>query len=558
MKNQASLQLLKVDTPISAKADPGHVMLRANGSGELITITEAGTSVPVGGSTPIATTSVAGKVKPDGTSITITDDGTISATASVDLSNYSGSAVSLRASGTLKISAGGASAPGTIQLASSNNRTSLSTPSIWDINLTSYLTVIGGTQQMDIYSDGSQANIRIIAGGGTSNPSSANGNILLYGSDIKFNGTSLLNQGGGGADLTSYQGAVLLKNQPDSSGLASAISMTNSGVVSLTGYTVKIGDTSSGVTGQMSEFGVTAAVINLTAEEGIRYNDAFMNQPGGLVSLDSSNRLPAVDGSRLTNLPAATADLSAYTGKINLNSTNGQAVSIKYNSGNPTYNAEFTMNTTGIDLIGYGTITVGYRNGGYVQFTSGMTTLFSMGSLAINAGSRITLSATEGIYLGAAGMNTAGGLAKINTDGKLPASIIPDVSTAAPKRAYIPIPKGDNGATITEMFVELKFTDTKNFESGAVDVNMTNAAAAMFGVTSVAKDNGSVVPSLVQMTEAGVPVEFFETYLLLDIDYLGSAGLNLLDDSKTYIAAYRWRATLENDTTNTPWRLLSF
>lgn len=336
MKNQASLQLLKVDTPISAQADPGHVMLRANGSGELITITEAGTSVPVGGSTPIATTSVAGKVKPDGTSITITEDGTISATASVDL--------------------------------------------------------------------------------------------------------------------------------------------------------------------------------------------------------------------------------SSYTGKINLTSANDQTVSIKFNSGNPTYNAEFTMDSTGINLIGYGDITVGYRNGGNVTFTSGMTTLSSPSSLAINAGSRITLSATEGIYLGAAGMNTAGGLAKINTDGKLPASIIPETSaaTAAPKRAYIPIPKGDNGATITEMFVELKFTDTKNFESGAVDVNMTNAAAAMFGVTSVAKDNGSVVPSLVQMTEAGVPVEFFETYLLLDIDYLGSAGLNLLDDSKTYIAAYRWRATLEDDTTNTPWRLLSF
>lgn len=472
MKNQASLQLLKVDTPISAKADPGHVMLRANGSGELITITEAGTSVPVGGSTPIATTSVAGKVKPDGTSITITEDGTISATASVDLSNYSGSAVSLRASGTLKISAGGASAPGTIQLASSNDRTSFSTPSIWDINLTSYLTVIGGTQQMDIYSNGSQANIRIIAGGGTSNPSSANGNILLYGSDIKFNGNAL-------------------------------------------------------------------------------------NSANGLVKAEAG-KLPALDGSKLTNLPGGSVDLSSYTGKINLTSANDQTVSIKFNSGNPTYNAEFTMDTTGIDLIGYGTITVGYRNGGYVQFTSGMTTLFSMSSLAINAGSRITLSATEGIYLGAAGMNTAGGLAKINTDGKLPASIIPDVSTAAPKRAYIPIPKGDNGATITEMFVELKFTDTKNFESGAVDVNMTNAAAAMFGVTSVAKDNGSVVPSLVQMTEAGVPVEFFETYLLLDIDYLGSAGLNLLDDSKTYIAAYRWRATLEDDTTNTPWRLLSF
>lgn len=536
MKNQASLQLLKVDTPISAQADPGHVMLRANGSGELITITEAGTSVPVGGSTPIATTSVAGKVKPDGTSITITEDGTISATASVDLSNYSGSAVSLRASGTLKIAAGGESAPGTIQLASSNNRTTLSTPSIWDINLTSYLTVIGGTQQMDIYSDGSQANIRIIAGGGTSNPSSANGSILLYGSDIKFNGTSLVNQGGGGADLTSYQGAVLLKNQPDSSGLASAISMTNSGVVSLTGYTVKIGDTSSGVTGQMSEFGVTAAVINLTAEEGIRYNDAFMNQPGGLAKINTDGKLPA---SIIPEVSGGSVDLSDYSGStIRLTALNSFELSCQKNmviavdSGSPTGNS-IQLDTRTL-YIGLG------------------------GNRSASEPEAQIYDPLE-VYLDGYSPNGPNGFAIVNGNGKLPASIIPDVSTAAPKRAYIPIPKGDDGVTITEMFVELKFTDTNNFEStGVVDVNMTNAASAMFGVTSVAKDNGSVVPSLVQMTEAGVPIEFFETYLLLDIDHLGSAGLNLLDDSKTYIAAYRWRATLEDDTTNTPWRLLSF
>lgn len=391
--------------------------------------------------------------------------------ATVDLGNYSADSIKLTGTTKIELNAGTGTA---LQIATESGdafRTTFKTSGLWSADIAGYLTTIHGGMQMDIYADSSQADVRIYAGGSPSS-SSGNGNILLYGSDIKFNGNAL-------------------------------------------------------------------------------------NSANGLVKAEAG-KLPALDGSNLTNLPGGSVDLSSYTGKINLTSANDQTVSIKFNSGNPTYNAVFTMDTTGIDLIGYGTITVGYRNGGYVQFTSGMTTLFSMSSLAINAGSRITLSATEGIYLGAAGMNTAGGLAKINTDGKLPASIIPDVSTAAPKRAYIPIPKGDNGATITEMFVELKFTDTKNFESGAVDVNMTNAAAAMFGVTSVAKDNGSVVPSLVQMTEAGVPVEFFETYLLLDIDYLGSAGLNLLDDSKTYIAAYRWRATLEDDTTNTPWRLLSF
>lgn len=225
------------------------------------------------------------------------------------------------------------------------------------------------------------------------------------------------------------------------------------------------------------------------------------------------------------------------------------------------------QSSLGIDLSNYTGDTISLTASNVFHIRGNILNIGTVSTSEIQIGNNsastyLNASAEDTFYLRigstTAYLNQPGGLARVGLDGKLPASIIPDVSTAAPKRAYIPIPKGDNGVTITEMFVELKFTDTKNFESGAVDVNMTNAAAAMFGVTSVAKDNGSVVPSLVQMTEAGVPVEFFETYLLLDIDYLGSAGLNLLDDSKTYIAAYRWRATLEDDTTNTPWRLLSF
>lgn len=678
MKNQASLSLVIVAEPINSKAAAGTLLLRATPTG-LKVFDENGTMNEV---VPVASTTSAGVVKVDGSTITI-QDGVISAnpqTATVDLSNYSGSTIKLTGTTKIELNAGTGTALQIATESGDNNRTTLKTSGLWSADVAGYLTTIHGGMKMDIYADSNQADVRVYAGG---NPSSGSGNgdILLYGNDVKFNGTSLLNQGGG-ADLTAYVGSVSLKNQPESSGQEAAISMTNSGVISMTGYNVQIGATTGGVTGQMSEFGVTAAVINLHAEEGIRYNDSFMNQPGGLVSLDSSGRLPAVDGSLLTNLPAATVDLSnysttsaislksngngtgivmstvngeiaiytgtvsngmringaattitggtvtltgslstvigssggagttticapsltalklqigsgasgagantagglvvigsdgkipsslipeatggtvdlsAYTGGINLNSTNDSAVSIKFNSGNPSYNASFTMGVTGVEISGYGDVKLAHTGGAALTLSSGTTSLSSSGTLSLSATSRIVLTASEGIYLGAAGQNTAGGIAVVDSEtGKLPQNIIP-TATATAKRAYIPIPEGDNGVSIQELFVELKFSKTGDF-TDSVDVTMLNAAAAMSGITTVVQDNGDALPEAVAMTNAGVPPEFFGTVLVLNITQLGPSGLNLLESADGYVATYRWRSTYDDNTTNSPWRVLS-
>lgn len=165
-------------------------------------------------------------------------------------------------------------------------------------------------------------------------------------------------------------------------------------------------------------------VITTASGADVLLNEHASNSPSGFVILDNTGKLPAVDGSQLTNLPTGgSVDLSNYTGGINLNSTNDSAVAIKFNSGNPTYNAALTMDAAGVTLSGYGDVTLTHTGGSYLRLTSGEATLSSNSSLTLSASSRLTISAKEGIYLGGAGFNTAGGLVKVGDDGKIPSSL---------------------------------------------------------------------------------------------------------------------------------------
>lgn len=201
----------------------------------------------------------------------------------------------------------------------------------------------------------------------------------------------------------------------------STISFSSSeGSVNLTGYnSVNLQET-FGNKLTLAERGI---VITTASGADVLLNEHASNSPSGFVILDSTGKLPAVDGSKLTNLPTGAVDLSAYTGGINLNSTNDSAVAIKFNSGNPTYNAALTMDAAGVTLSGYGDVTLQHTGGSYLRLTSGEATLSSNSSLTLSASSRLTISAKEGIYLGGAGLNTAGGLVKVGDDGKIPSSL---------------------------------------------------------------------------------------------------------------------------------------
>ena len=96
---------------------------------------------------------------------------------------------------------------------------------------------------------------------------------------------------GGSIDLSNYVGTVLLQG-PESS-YRGAFSINDSGVISVNGYTVSIGATTGSVSDPLASFNVNAGVINLHADgDGIRYNDAFLNQAGGLVQLNSDGKIP--------------------------------------------------------------------------------------------------------------------------------------------------------------------------------------------------------------------------------------------------------------------------
>lgn len=201
----------------------------------------------------------------------------------------------------------------------------------------------------------------------------------------------------------------------------STISLSSTqGSVNLVGYnSVNLQET-FGNKLTLAERGV---VITTASGADVLLNEHASNSPSGFVILDNTGKLPAVDGSQLTNLPTGAVDLSAYTGGINLNSTNDSAVAIKFNSGNSTYNAALTMDAAGVTLSGYGDVTLQHTGGSYLRLTSGEATLSSNSSLTLSASSRLTISAKEGIYLGGAGFNTAGGLVKVGDDGKIPSSL---------------------------------------------------------------------------------------------------------------------------------------
>lgn len=247
----------------------------------------------------------------------------------------------------------------------------------------------------------------------------SDGKLTYGGAEIGGGGISEIAVGTGlsGTGITSDPLNLNIANYTSQSTIS--LSSTE-GSVNLAGYnSVNLQET-FGNKLTLAERGI---VITTASGADVLLNEHASNSPSGFVILDSTGKLPAVDGSQLTNLPAGAVDLSAYTGGISLNSTNDSAVAIKFNSGNPTYNAALTMDAAGVTLSGYGDVTLQHTGGSYLRLTSGEATLSSNSSLTLSASSRLTISAKEGIYLGGAGLNTAGGLVKVGDDGKIPSSL---------------------------------------------------------------------------------------------------------------------------------------
>ena len=172
------------------------------------------------------------------------------------------------------------------------------------------------------------------------------------------------------------------------------------------------------------------ASLNLFATD-LNFNGSALNTAEGLVQLDESGRLPAVDGSQLTNLPAATVDLTNYsTSTIHLTSIDGD---VKLTTGNGYGSIQLTVTDDGNpDRATFKTPGVwDIQMGSYLTKITGTQQMDieadgSACPVKITAGSNggdIELNASGSIKFNGADLNTANGLVKLGSDGKIPTSL---------------------------------------------------------------------------------------------------------------------------------------
>lgn len=533
MKDQASLNLLIVDSPIDNKALENHLMLRATSDG-LKLYDNTGAETPLGGGT-------------------------------VDLSNYTTSKIKLTSSdGAVQLITG--NGYGSIQLivTDTNNpeRATFKTPGVWDIQMGSYLTKITGTQQMDIEAEGSACPVKITAGAN-------GGDIELNASgSIKFNGAALntanglvqlgsngklptsLYEAGGNTDLSSYTGFVDITGKNGDSTIHAAdgnlVLSSDSNVVLGGVYVASQSDffapsvssengdlvlmtsnESDAIVLAPGSFGSNpedsrSGTIKIYADS-VLFNGSAYNTANGFAIIGNDGKLPS---SILPESTGSSVDLSAYTGGINLNSTNDSAVAIKFNSGNPTYNAALTMDAAGVTLSGYGDVKLSHTGGSYLWLTSGEAALSSNSSLMLTASSRLTINATEGIYLGAAGLNTAGGLVKLGDDGKIPSSLYEAGSAGATPQLMFTVPSNASG-------LHLEITAGK-LADGTDNAALINTATSADHRAKVLGNSGGT--DWIACPDTGFGTNFAGWPVKVDVT-------GLLDPSEISYIRYRWVPT---------------
>ena len=305
----------------------------------------------------------------------------------------------------------------------------------------------------------------------------------------------------------------------------STISLSSTeGSVNLAGYnSVNLQET-FGNKLTLAERGI---VITTASGSDVLLNEHASNSPSGFVILDNTGKLPAVDGSQLTNLPTGgSVDLSNYTGGINLTSSNDSPVAIKFKSGNPTYNAELTMDPSGVTLSGYGDVTLQHTGGSYLRLTSGEAALSANSSLSLSAQSRLTIYAKEGIYLGGAGFNTAGGLVTVGEDGKISSSLYNAGSSGATPPLLFTCPTSSTA-------VHLEITAGK-LADGSDNAALINTSTSAEHRAKVYGNSGNT--DWIECPETGFGTNFNRWPIRVDVT-------DLLDPSEISYIRYRWVST---------------
>ena len=390
---------------------------------------------------------------------------------SIDLSNYSAETIKL--TGTKKIQiAGGSAMSGILDITTGDDgRPALTTPGLWSVDIAGYLTTIHGGMQMDIYADSSQAEVRIYAGGNPSN-GSGNGEILLYGSDVKYNNASLnaanglvklgsdgkiptnLYDAGTEIDLSNYTttSAISMKSNGLNTGITFGTvngeiqiyygTLTNGLIINGSTANLRhtaavniIGNSSTSV-GSSSGGTTTIVASNLTnLKLQIGSISAGANTAGGFAVVESSGKLPA------SIIPASTIDLSNYS------------------------NDTISLTASGVFHIRGNILNIGTASTSEIQIGNNSSTTY------LNASAEDTLYLRIGNTT--AYLNAPGGLARVGLDGKLPSEIVPSNDTGYTKETI----------SQSKFATEDSTRGTKYFEiDGLCDVLLADADGTLIGV----------------------------------------------------------------------------
>lgn len=212
----------------------------------------------------------------------------------------------------------------------------------------------------------------------------------------------------------------------------STISLSSTqGSVNLVGYnSVNLQET-FGNKLTLAERGV---VITTASGADVLLNEHASNSPSGFVILDSTGKLPAVDGSQLTNLPAATVDLSNYTTTESINITANASMKLTGGAGMQISSSNLTLGDSG-----------------------GITKIY--GITTIDGSLSLTSTEMSPITINGHAVNTPSGLVMLDENGKIPSSLYDagtggDTSALETRVATLETTVGTLNTTVDEILAD--------------------------------------------------------------------------------------------------------
>lgn len=255
-----------------------------------------------------------------------------------------------------------------------------------------------------------------------------------------YNGNVSLTASGGD------QSVVLKYDATSTSGPSYSSSLTldggnidldaNVGVINMMAHTVMVGTLQSSL--QMAMINAADLDINVT---NLRFNNHPINTANGIAIVGENGKLPA----SIVPETAGSVDLSAYNGLVGITTTGVSSIS---NGASGEYKFTLGINSNGVILTEDGstrTVTIRsmkqiYLEGGGISLTGYPFKIHSNGKLELSSSQdNIILNAQNsvdaniemhgtGILWNGASLNTTNGLVQLGADGKVPSSLLPEMT----------------------------------------------------------------------------------------------------------------------------------